>query len=221
MPAHGFYIRHVKRIEIKDVEIRPMQPDMRPGFVLEDVSGAELIHVKLPQTPEVPSVVLKNVKDFSVTQSKPLAGYASGKRGAENAVTAGLRAGSVPEAPELQPCGKSLAGVAANTRPFAVTRLACAVTARQRRSCPPSQPTPAPSPPRSTSPPRLLPGVGFALRSADQRARYSSYHASRGSARAPPRRLAARGVSRCTASRTSVTSENITVAPARTSRSAA
>ena len=73
MPAHGFYIRHVKRIEIKDVEIRPMQPDMRPGFVLEDVSGAELIHVKLPQTPEVPSVVLKNVKDFSVTQSKPLA----------------------------------------------------------------------------------------------------------------------------------------------------
>jgi polygalacturonase len=72
MPAHGFYIRHVKRIEIKDVEIRPMQTDMRPGFVLEDVSGAELIHVKLPQTPEVPSVVLKNVKDFSVTQSKPL-----------------------------------------------------------------------------------------------------------------------------------------------------
>jgi polygalacturonase len=72
MPAHGFYIRHVKRIEIKDVEIRPMQPDMRPGFVLEDVSGAEFIHVKLPQTPEVPSVVLKNVKDFSVTQSKPL-----------------------------------------------------------------------------------------------------------------------------------------------------
>ena len=41
--------------------------------MLEDVSGAELIHVKLPQTPEVPSVVLKNVKDFSVTQSKPLA----------------------------------------------------------------------------------------------------------------------------------------------------
>jgi polygalacturonase len=73
MPAHGFYIRHAKRIEIKDVEIRPMQPDMRPGFMLEDVSGAELIHVKLPQTPEVPSVVLKNVQDFSVTQSKPLA----------------------------------------------------------------------------------------------------------------------------------------------------
>ena len=32
LPAHGFYIRHAKRIEIKDVEVRPMQPDMRPGF---------------------------------------------------------------------------------------------------------------------------------------------------------------------------------------------
>ncbi|MGH9543641.1 MAG: rhamnogalacturonidase, partial [Terriglobales bacterium] len=72
MPAHGFYIRHVKRIEIKDVEIRPMQPDLRPGFVLEDVDGAELIHIKLPQTSGVPSLVLKNVKDFSITQSKPL-----------------------------------------------------------------------------------------------------------------------------------------------------
>jgi hypothetical protein len=73
LPAHGFYIRHVKRIEIKDVEVRPEKPDMRPGFVLDDVNGAELIHVKLPSSPEVPSVVLKNVKDFSVSQSKPLA----------------------------------------------------------------------------------------------------------------------------------------------------
>jgi polygalacturonase len=73
LPAHGFYIRHAKRIEIKDVGVRPTKPDLRPGFVLDDVDGAELIHVKLPQTPEVASVVLKNVRDFSVTQSKPLA----------------------------------------------------------------------------------------------------------------------------------------------------
>ena len=73
LPAHGFYIRHVKRIEIKGVEVRPMTPDQRPGFVVDDVDGAELFQVKLPHTPDVPSVVLKNVKDFSITQSKPLA----------------------------------------------------------------------------------------------------------------------------------------------------
>ena len=73
MPAHGFYIRHAKRIEMRDVEVRPMQPDMRPGFVLDDVSSVELVRVKLPQVPETPSLVLKNVRDFSITQSKPVA----------------------------------------------------------------------------------------------------------------------------------------------------
>jgi len=73
LPAHGFYIRHAKRIEMRDVEVRPMKPDMRPGFVLDDVSGVALIHVRLPNNPEVPSLALKNVKDFSITQSKPVA----------------------------------------------------------------------------------------------------------------------------------------------------
>ena len=71
LPAHGFYIRHVKGIEMRDVEVRSMKPDMRPGFVLDDVDGAEFIHVKLPHTADVPSLVLKNVKDFSITQSRP------------------------------------------------------------------------------------------------------------------------------------------------------
>ena len=62
----------MKGIEIKDVEVRALKPDMRPGFVLEDVEGAELIHVKLPKTADVHAVVLKNVKDFSITQSKPV-----------------------------------------------------------------------------------------------------------------------------------------------------
>ena len=86
MPAHGFYIRHVNGIEIKDVEIRPMQPDMRPGFVLEDVNGAELIHVKLPQTPEISSVVLKNVRGLQRDAEQAAGGYASRRRGAEDAV---------------------------------------------------------------------------------------------------------------------------------------
>ena len=73
LPAHGFYIRHVRGIVIKDVEVRPMKPDLRPGFVLDDVAGAELIHVKLPHNAEAPSLLLRNVKDFSISQSKPVA----------------------------------------------------------------------------------------------------------------------------------------------------
>jgi polygalacturonase len=73
LPAHGFYIRHVKGIGMRDVEVRSMKADMRPGFVLDDVDGAEFVHVKLPYAPDLASLVLKNVKDFSMTQSKPVA----------------------------------------------------------------------------------------------------------------------------------------------------
>ncbi len=73
LPAHGFYIRHVNGIEMRDVEVRTMQPDARPGFVLEDVTAADFTHVKIPAMAGVPSIALKNVKDFSITQSKPVA----------------------------------------------------------------------------------------------------------------------------------------------------
>jgi len=73
LPAHGFYIRHVNGIEMRDVEVRTMQPDARPGFVLEDVTAADFTHVKIPAMVGVPSIALKNVKDFSITQSKPVA----------------------------------------------------------------------------------------------------------------------------------------------------
>jgi hypothetical protein len=71
MPAQGFFIRHVKGIVMRDVTIRPIQEDLRPAFVLDDVEGADFTHIKLPHNVEN-SFALKNVKDFSVVQSRPV-----------------------------------------------------------------------------------------------------------------------------------------------------
>src|SRR6516162_2612111 len=71
------------------------------------------------------------------------------------------------------------------------------------------------------SPPFLLPGVVLALRSTPPRARYLSYQPSSAMSAWATSGLAARAVSCATPSRTSVFSENMTVAPARTSRSLA
>jgi hypothetical protein len=71
MPAQGFFIRHVKGIAMRDVEIKPVQADLRPAFVLDDVDGADFTHIKTPRNAEN-SFVLKNVRDFSVTQSRPV-----------------------------------------------------------------------------------------------------------------------------------------------------
>jgi len=73
MPAHGFYLRHVRGVELRDVEIKYMREDFRPPFVLDDVQNAHLFHVKAARAPGVPSFVLKSVENFSVHQSRPVA----------------------------------------------------------------------------------------------------------------------------------------------------
>lgn len=71
LPAHGFFVRHVKGIEMRDIEIKPMAADLRPAFVFDDVDGADFTHVKLPGNG--PSFQLNKVKDFELMQSRPLA----------------------------------------------------------------------------------------------------------------------------------------------------
>jgi polygalacturonase len=71
MPAQGFFIRHVKGIAMRDIEIRPLAGDLRPGFVLDDVQRADFNHIQLPSNLDT-SWRLKNVKDFSVSQSRPV-----------------------------------------------------------------------------------------------------------------------------------------------------
>jgi hypothetical protein len=73
MPSHGFFIRHVKGVEVSNVEIETMKPDLRPFAVLADVEGADFFRIKTPRAPEAPLFSLNNVRNFSVARSKPLA----------------------------------------------------------------------------------------------------------------------------------------------------
>ncbi|WP_161964067.1 glycoside hydrolase family 28 protein [Chitinophaga flava] len=41
LPAAAFYLRHVKNISFEDIRVNTLQPDARPAFVLDDVSGFE------------------------------------------------------------------------------------------------------------------------------------------------------------------------------------
>lgn len=72
MPAYGFFIRHVKGIEMSDVEVSYMKEDLRPAFVLNDVKGADFYRIKAQHAPDVPTFALTNVENFSVQQSAHL-----------------------------------------------------------------------------------------------------------------------------------------------------
>ena len=72
VPAYGFFLRHVKGIELNDLEVSFLKDDTRPAFVLNDVQGAEFQHVKAQKTAGTAMFVLRDVDDFSVRNSFPM-----------------------------------------------------------------------------------------------------------------------------------------------------
>ena len=65
IPAYGFYLRHVKNIEMVNVEIKLENEDFRPPFILDDVKGATFVNVIAPHKDGVPQFILRNVTNFS------------------------------------------------------------------------------------------------------------------------------------------------------------
>ena len=66
-PANGFFIRHLKNLEMSHVEVAPQAPDPRPAFYLENVSRSDFFAITAP--PQV-NFSLKDVKDFRVFWSR-------------------------------------------------------------------------------------------------------------------------------------------------------
>ena len=68
MPSQGFFLRHVRHLEMSHVEIAPMSPDARPGFVLADVERADFVAVTAPTSPA--AFALRSAKDVRVHLSR-------------------------------------------------------------------------------------------------------------------------------------------------------
>ena len=72
LPAYGFFIRHVKGLAMRDVEVSYLKEDVRPPFWLNDVIGVDFQHIKARRSEGVPMFLLKNVADFNTHQCWPL-----------------------------------------------------------------------------------------------------------------------------------------------------
>jgi len=71
-PAYGFFVRHVRGLEMQSVKIECSTVEDRPVLVLEDVQDATFGRMKVPVRAGVPTFVLNQVRDFSVFRSKPV-----------------------------------------------------------------------------------------------------------------------------------------------------
>ncbi|PYS69099.1 MAG: exo-poly-alpha-D-galacturonosidase, partial [Acidobacteria bacterium] len=73
LPAYGFFIRHVKGIELSGVTVSYLKEDARPAFVLNDVAGVDFVNVTSQIAKNSFRFDLQNVSNFRVTQSRGVA----------------------------------------------------------------------------------------------------------------------------------------------------
>src|SRR5436190_620526 len=72
IPAYGFFIRHVRGLEMSDVAVTYLKADARPAFILSDAKAVDLRNIKARHGQGLASFILKDVEDFSLQQSQPL-----------------------------------------------------------------------------------------------------------------------------------------------------
>jgi hypothetical protein len=69
MPASGFFLRHVRNVEMSHVEIANTTPDARPAFYLKDVERADFFAVTAPRNANG-AFALYGVKDLRIGWSR-------------------------------------------------------------------------------------------------------------------------------------------------------
>ena len=64
MPSYGFFVRHVKDLEMDYIDVSYVKAEARPAIVLKDVDGADFDRVKAQWRPRTPFFDLRNVRHF-------------------------------------------------------------------------------------------------------------------------------------------------------------
>ncbi|MCW3804738.1 glycoside hydrolase family 28 protein [Plebeiibacterium marinum] len=66
LPAWGFYVRHVKGLEFKNIILKLEDKDFRPAFVFDDVEKLDVQNTKLENCGSQAQFALKNVLDYNI-----------------------------------------------------------------------------------------------------------------------------------------------------------
>ena len=67
-PSSGFFLRHIKNVEMSHVELAPVAPDPRPSIYLGDVHRADFFAITAPGTPAAFSI--NNSTDVRILMSR-------------------------------------------------------------------------------------------------------------------------------------------------------
>lgn len=71
-PSSGFYLRHMKNLELSHVEVANATDDARPAFHLDEVDRVDMFAITAPRS-AAGAIALRNVKDLRVGWSRAAA----------------------------------------------------------------------------------------------------------------------------------------------------
>jgi polygalacturonase len=71
-PAYGFFIRHVRGLQMSDINLKLLKEDARAPYMISDGKSIDLNHLQMDRATSVSNFILNDVEDFSLRQSYPL-----------------------------------------------------------------------------------------------------------------------------------------------------
>jgi hypothetical protein len=77
MPAYGIFARHVKGLELANLNVSFEAEDLRPAMVCSDVDGLEVDNFKAQLAPGVPAATFDSVTNVVIRNSPVLDGIGS------------------------------------------------------------------------------------------------------------------------------------------------
>jgi polygalacturonase len=79
IPASGFFIRHVRGLEMNAINLTWLKEDARAPFIINDGKSLELRNLKAARANGGPMFILKDIENFSIRDSYPLEDLRLGK----------------------------------------------------------------------------------------------------------------------------------------------
>ena len=72
IPAYGFFIRHVRGLQMNGVNVTYLKDDARAPFIINDGKSIDLRNIKAARANGIPTFILNDVENFSIHDSYPL-----------------------------------------------------------------------------------------------------------------------------------------------------
>ena len=76
-PAYGLFVRHVKGLELRDINLYLLGSETRPALHLQDVQDASLRHIMAQRAGTAPLLVLRDMQNLTILDSSPLKNQAA------------------------------------------------------------------------------------------------------------------------------------------------